>query len=190
MNPYWQPTDLRDNRVVLEPLQEAHYDELYAVASDPLVWAQHPNPDRYRPEVFRKFFEGAMASGGAFLIRAADDGRALGSSRFYDPDEVAGEVMIGYTFLARSCWGRGFNPAVKRLMLVHAFGRVGRVVFHVGAGNIRSQRAMERLGARKVGEVDVAYHGEAVKRNFVYEMRAGDLAEMPPGGPPDDAEMR
>jgi len=189
MNTYWQPTDLRDGSVVLEPLQAGHYGELYAVASDPLVWAQHPNPDRYRPEVFRTFFEGAMASGGALLIRSADDGRALGSSRFYDHDLLADEVLIGYTFLARSCWGKGVNPAVKRLMLAHAFGRVGRVVFHVGAGNIRSQRAMERIGARMVGEVDVAYHGEAVKRNLVYEMRPEDLGGMPSGGAPKDPEM-
>lgn len=171
MNTDWQPIGLRDGNVHLEPLREDHFEELYAVASDPLVWAQHPNPDRYQREVFRTFFEGAIASGGAFIIRAADDGRAIGGSRFYEHDPVADEVKIGYTFFARECWGRGFNPAVKRLMLDHAFRHVARVFFHVGAGNIRSQKAMERIGARKVGEVDVAYHGEALKRNFVYEIR-------------------
>lgn len=182
MNNRWQPTDLQDDRVILEPLREAHYPELFAVAADPQLWAQHPNPDRYRPEVFRTFFEGAIASGGAFLIRAADDGRTIGSTRFYDHDPAADEVKIGYTFFSRSCWGKGHNPAVKQLMLAYAFRQVGRVVFHVGAGNIRSQRAMERIGARKVGEVDIAYHGEAVKRNFVYEIRAADAGSDPEGG--------
>lgn len=186
----WQPDDLRDGMVVLEPLRAEHFEELYAVASDPLVWAQHPNPDRYQREVFRVYFEGAMASGGAFLIRAADDGRTLGSSRFYDHDPGAGEVRIGYTFFGREAWGGGYNPAVKRLMLGYAFRRVSRVVFHVGAGNIRSQRAMERLGARRVGEVDVAYHGEALVRNLVYEMQARDLTGPSPASPAsDDGEM-
>lgn len=173
MNTDWQPGGLRDRNVWLEPLREEHFEELYAVASDPLVWEQHPNPDRYRREVFRTFFDGALASGGAFIIRAVDDGRAIGSSRFYEHDPVADEVKVGYTFMARECWGRGFNPAVKQLMLAYAFRHVGRVVFHVGTGNIRSQKAMERIGAQQVGEVDVAYHGEAVKKNFVYEIRAG-----------------
>ena len=179
MNIDWQPSGLIDGNVRLEPLREEHFEELYAVASDPLVWAQHPNPDRYRREVFRTFFDGAMASGGAFLIRAVDDGRAIGSSRFYEHDPEAGEVKVGYTFFARECWGRGVNPTVKRLMLAYAFRHVERVVFHVGAANIRSQKAMEAIGAVKVGEVDVAYHGESVKKNFVYEIRGGSFREGP-----------
>lgn len=180
MSTDWQPIDLTDNMARLEPLREDHFEELYGVASDPLVWAQHPNPDRYRRDVFRTFFEGAMASGGAFIIRAADDGRAIGGTRFYDPDPLAGEVKVGYTFFARACWGRGYNPAVKRLMLAYAFRHVARVVFHVGAGNVRSQKAMERIGAQQVGELDVAYHGEAVKRNIVYEIRRERF--LPPEG--------
>jgi RimJ/RimL family protein N-acetyltransferase len=171
MNIHWQPIGLRDGNVYLEPLREDHFEELYGVASDPLVWVQHPNPDRYRRDVFRTFFEGAMASGGAFIIRASDDGRAIGGTRYYDHDAVTDEVKVGYTFFARECWGRGYNPAVKRLMLTYAFRYAARVLFHVGAENIRSQKAMERIGAQKTGEIDVAYHGEAVKRNLVYEIR-------------------
>lgn len=166
-----EPTDLIGEKAVLIPLKAVHFEELYAVASDPLVWEQHPNPDRYKREVFTKFFEGAMASEGAFLIRDAVTGEAIGSSRFYDFDAALDEVKIGYTFFARSCWGKGYNTEVKRLMLGHAFKYVDRVVFHVGVDNTRSRIAMERLGAEKVGEEEVSYYGEAPKRNVVYLIR-------------------
>lgn len=160
---------LADERVRLVPLRSDDFERLYAVASDPLIWAQHPNPDRWQRDVFRNFFDGAMQSGGAYLIvdRATD--AVIGSSRFYGFDAVAREVHVGYTFFARSHWGGQFNPAVKRLMLDHAFASgVDRVLFHIGKDNRRSRIAIERIGATFVGEVDVAYHGEAVKRNVIY----------------------
>jgi len=176
----WQPLHLGDERVFLEPLRADHFNELFAVASDPEIWVQHPNPDRYREDVFQIFFEGAKASAGAFIIRAMDNGRALGSTRFYEYDEAANEVKVGYTFFSRACWGKGWNPAVKRLMLRYAFAHVSRVVFHVGTQNIRSQRAMEQIGARQVGELAVAYHGEPVRQNVVYEILADDFHSHTP----------
>lgn len=173
----WQPRNLGNDRVYLEPLGVDHFRELYGVASDPEIWAQHPNPNRYQEDVFRVFFEGAMASGGAFIIRASVDDRALGSTRFYEYDAAADEVKIGYTFFSRACWGQGWNPSVKRLMLGYAFEHVSRVIFHVGAQNIRSQRAMEHIGGRQVGEVEVAYHGEPVKKNLIYEILASEYNE-------------
>jgi len=159
---------LQNEKVILRPLIAEDMDILYAVASDPLIWAQHPNPDRYRREVFEKFFEGAIASQGAFMIRDASTGEPIGSSRFYDHFPDAGEVKIGYTFFARKCWGGGFNTAAKQLMTAHAFQWVERIIFHIGAGNLRSQIAIGRIGAQKIGEEDVAYYGEATKQNFVY----------------------
>ena len=166
-----EPTHLKGEKTELVPLRAVHFEELYAVASDPLIWEQHPNPDRHRRDVFETFFEGALASEGAFLIRDAATGWAVGSSRFYDFDPNLGEVKIGYTFFARSCWGKGYNREVKGLMLDHAFRFVDQVVFHVGVDNRRSRIAMERLGAENVGELEVAYHGEAPKRNIVYRIR-------------------
>ena len=159
---------LQNEKVILRPLIAEDMDILYAVASDPLIWAQHPNPDRYRREVFEKFFEGAIASQGAFMILDASSGDPIGSSRFYDYFPEAGEVKIGYTFFARKCWGGGFNTAAKQLMTAHAFQWVERIIFHIGAGNLRSQIAIGRIGAQKIGEEDVAYYGEATKQNFVY----------------------
>lgn len=161
---------LENNKVILRPLMPEDLDVLYAVASDPLIWAQHPNPDRYRREVFEKFFEGAIASHGAFIILDASSGDPIGSSRFYDHFPKAGEVKIGYTFFARKYWGGGFNTAAKQVMTAHAFQFVSRIIFHIGAGNLRSQIAIGRIGAQKIGEEDVAYYGEAPKRNFVYAL--------------------
>lgn len=166
-----QPNHLNNNRILLEPLQVAHFEELYAVASDPLIWEQHPNPNRYQKEVFKSFFEGAMASGGAFIIRNSDSGKAVGSSRFYDYSRINDEIKIGYTFFSRDCWGQGINKEAKTLMLNYAFIYVEKVIFHVGAQNIRSQLAMEKMGAQKMGEAIVAYYGEPDRLNYVYEMR-------------------
>ena len=165
-----QPTDLKNNIVWLEPLKQAHFEELYLVASDPLIWEQHPNPDRYKLDAFTNYFKGAMESGGAFIIRDTLSGKALGSSRYcaYDADNK--EIQIGYTFFARSCWGKSINKEVKTLMLNHAFNYVDKVAFYVGANNIRSQKAMERIGGIKVREEVVAYFGEPDRLNFRYEI--------------------
>ena len=163
-----QPTNLVSEFVELVPLKQVDFEELYAVASDPLIWEQHPNPDRYKKEVFEVYFKGAIESGGAFLILDASTNQILGCTRFYDFNDNEKSILIGYTFFARSCWGKGINHTVKHLMLDYAFRFVDKVIFHVGAMNKRSQIAMERLGAIKTGEVEVAYFGEATKLNFIY----------------------
>ena len=165
-----QPTDLKNNLVWLEPLEQRHFDELYLVASDPLIWEQHPNPDRYKLDAFTNYFKGAMESGGAFIIRDTLSGQALGSSRYCAYDAANKEIQIGYTFFARSCWGKSINKEVKTLMLNHAFNYVDKVAFYVGANNIRSQKAMERIGGIKVREEVVAYFGEPDRLNFRYEI--------------------
>ena len=163
-----QPTFLKNDFIQLVPLQESDFEALYAVASDPLVWEQHPNKFRYQLEVFRNYFEGALLSKGAFLIRDTPTGDVIGSSRYYDYDADANSILIGYTFIGRKYWGTGYNRALKKLMLEYAFQYVDKVYFHIGAFNIRSQKAIEKLGAVKVGEFEVEYYGEDSKLNFVY----------------------
>jgi RimJ/RimL family protein N-acetyltransferase len=165
-----QPTHLKNDLVWLEPLKQAHFEELYLVASDPLIWEQHPNPDRYKLDAFTNYFKGAMESGGAFIIRDTLSGKALGSSRYCAYDAANKEIQIGYTFFARSCWGKSINKEVKTLMLNHAFNYVDKVVFYVGANNIRSQKAMDRIGGIKIREEVVAYFGEPDRLNFRYEI--------------------
>lgn len=165
-----QPTFLHDNLIKLIPLKDTDFEELYAVASDPLIWEQHPNKSRYQREVFQNFFEGAMASKGAFLVRDVKTGEVVGSSRFYDYNEKENSILIGYTFIGTKFWGNNFNKSLKKLMLDYAFRFVDKVYFHIGAFNIRSQKAIEKIGAVKVDEFEVEYYGEDSKLNFVYEI--------------------
>src|SRR5580704_8009295 len=137
---------LKGKLLELRPLRLEDFDELYAVARDPLIWEQHPNSDRYKEDVFREFFRVAMESGGALIAVDMKDGRVIGSSRFYGYNAEKSEIEIGWTFLARSHWGGKYNGEMKRLMLEHAFQFVDRVIFLIGATNIRSQRAIERIG--------------------------------------------
>ena len=137
--------------LTLRPLRAEDFDGLYAVASDPLIWEQHPDKTRSDPAGFRKFFDEAMASGGALIAIDNATGAVIGSSRFHAYAAEADEVEIGWTFLARTHWGGRYNGEMKRLMLTHAFRFVGRVVFLVGPTNIRSQRAVERIGGVRAG---------------------------------------
>jgi len=143
------------------------WDDLYAVASDPLIWEQHPASDRYKEDVFRRFFREALEAGGALVVLDASDGRVIGSSRFhgYKPDED--EVEIGWKFLARSYWGGAHNREMKALMLSHAFRFVRTVVFYVGQTNVRSQKALAKIGAVRVGFRIDSVSGESA----VYEVR-------------------
>ncbi len=145
-----QPT-LTGRLVELRPLQEDDYDALFAVASDPLIWEQHPASDRYQPEVFQKFFRDAMESGGALLAIDQATGAVIGSSRYHGYNESVSEVEIGWTFLARSHWGGQYNGEMKQLMLQHAFQFVDSVIFLIGPENIRSQRAVEKIGGVRDG---------------------------------------
>ena len=162
-----QPT-LQSARLHLAPLRADDFARLYAVACDPLIWEQHPNQNRYQEAVFRNYFQGAMESGGALSITDVASGEMIGSSRFYDLDEAAGTIAIGYTFLARKYWGGATNRALKTLMLDHAFGFVARVIFHVGEHNTRSRTAMDRLGGVNIGKTPIAYYGEAASANIIY----------------------
>ncbi|HXB26122.1 MAG TPA: GNAT family N-acetyltransferase [Gemmatimonadaceae bacterium] len=145
MQPDLQPT-LEGELVTLRPLRAEDFQDLYAVASDPLIWEQHPVSDRYKPDVFAGFFREALASGGALIAIDKADGRVVGSSRYYGYDPEKSEIEIGWTFLARSHWGGTYNGEMKQLMMRHAFGFVDHVVFLIGPENWRSRRAIEKIG--------------------------------------------
>ncbi|WP_019869809.1 GNAT family N-acetyltransferase [Salinispora oceanensis] len=142
---------LTSELITVRPLRPADFDELFAVAADPLLWEQHPQSDRCREEVFRAFFRDALASGGAFAVVDARESRLIGSSRYHGYDADRREVEIGWTFLARSHWGGVYNKTLKQLMLDHAFQFVDTVVFLVGIENFRSRRAVEKLGGVLAG---------------------------------------
>jgi N-acetyltransferase len=135
----------------LRPLRREDYLQLYAVASDPLIWEQHPVKNRSTEDGFKQFFEESLSSGGALVAIDRNTLNVIGSSRYHGYDEQNDEVEIGWTFLARSHWGGLYNREMKSLMLGHAFRFVGTVVFLVGPENIRSQRALEKIGATRAG---------------------------------------
>ena len=161
---------LENENVKLVPLNPNDLEELFSVASDPKIWEQHPNKDRYQRELFEKFFQGAIESKGGFKIMDKSSNEVAGSTRFYDYNPKENSIFIGYTFYATKFWGSKLNPQVKKLMLDYIFQFVDKVNFHVGKDNIRSQKAMEKLGAKKVDEVNVAYFGEPEKLNVVFEI--------------------
>lgn len=166
-----QNTILENDKVLLLPLLESDFDDLFAVASDPKIWEQHPNNDRWKKEVFKVFFQGALESNGAYKIVDKKTGNVIGSTRFYDFNEEENSILIGYTFFATNYWGKGFNQAVKSLMLNHIFQFVETVYFHVGADNIRSQIAVGRLGATQLLEESIAYFGDEPKVNVAFGLR-------------------
>jgi len=145
--PFDRQPSLSGDLLDLRPLRASDWEALFAVASDPLIWEQHPDSDRYQEEVFRRFFDEALASGGALVALDRADGRIIGSSRYHGYDPEKSVVEIGWTFLARKYWGGRYNGEMKRLMLEHAFRSVDRVLFIIGPTNRRSQRAVEKIGA-------------------------------------------
>lgn len=157
---------LKSEILELRPLRSDDFEELYAVASDPLIWEQHPNSDRHKLAVFRQFFAEALQSGGALVVLDRKTDRVIGSSRFHCYDLERSEIEIGWTFLARSYWGGVYNGELKRLMLTHAFRFVDNVIFFVGSNNLRSQRAMEKIGGILVG----AKRDPHGRESFIYRI--------------------
>jgi len=173
-----QPT-LTGELVQLRPLAPEDYEALYSVARDRLIWEQHPVKTRSEPEGFRAFFQESLDSGGALLALDRQTGEVIGSSRYHGYDEGKSEVEIGWTFLARSRWGGRYNGEMKALMLRHAFRFVENVLFLVGIDNLRSQRAVEKIGGIRIGSRPDA-NG---KESHVYRIRAGEFES---GGRPAD----
>ena len=174
-----QPT-LEGERILLRPLQEDDWEALYTIASDPAIWEQHPIHDRWREEVFAEFFSNALSDGGGLLAKDLAKGIVIGSSQYKDyRPEDGGSVEIGWTFLSRSCWGKGFNHEMKRLMLAHAFQYVGQVNFRVDETNYRSRIALENIGAERLRRTELQrYQGKRLLYLF-YAITAESFAKGP-----------
>jgi len=162
--------------IEVRPLATDDWEELFAVASDPLIWEQHPARDRYREDVFREFFREALETGSAFVVIDRKTRKTIGSSRYFGFDPEESVVEIGWTFLGRAFWGGEYNRELKRLMLAHAFQFVERVVFVIGVTNFRSQKALEKIGGVRVGRRDKRDAQGNIVENFVYEIWRKDVA--------------
>jgi RimJ/RimL family protein N-acetyltransferase len=152
----------------LRPLRPDDWEQLFRASSDPLIWAGHPCYDRYKEDVFKEFFREALECKGAFVILDRKTGAVIGSSRYFGYDPQKSEIEIGWTFLVRSHWGGTFNAEMKRLMLDHAFRFVDSVIFTVATTNVRSQKAMQKIGGVLTDRrVTRALHGKIVE-HYVY----------------------
>ena len=131
----------------LEGVAESDFESLYAVASDPLIWEQHPESNRWQRNVFSVFFANGLANDlGCFVIRERLTQEVVGSTRYYGYDETDRCVRIGFTFLARKHWGTSANREIKDAMLERAFQLCESVLFDIGPENRRSITAVEKLG--------------------------------------------
>lgn len=162
-----QPT-LSNKLITLKPLQEDDFNALFEVASDKLLWEQHPNNNRYKKEVFKDFFDIAIQSKSAFVVIDNKTNKIIGSSRYYEFNKENSSIIIGYTFISREYWGTVYNRNLKDLMTNYAFQFVNIIHFHVGETNYRSQKAVEKLGAIRIGALpDDTYP----KTNWLYELK-------------------
>ena len=176
---------LEGARYLLRPLAAEDWDALYAIASDPAVWEQHPMQDRWRQDVFRDFFDDALARGGALAIIDKDRGEIIGSSRFQalksaeEDEEEQSSVEIGWTFIATRYWGKGANREIKRLMVGHALQSVERVDFRVGEANWRSRTALENIGAQRTRRTDLSKYQRKRVLHLIYAISREDFADGP-----------
>lgn len=145
---------LQDERVLLRPLQEADFDALFAVASDPDIWAQHPAKERSTREGFQAFFQQALENKAAFVSIDKTNQIIIGSTRYHPCPDSEDAIEIGWTFLARKYWGGTWNATIKHLMIAYAHSHFNWVLFHIHKDNLRSRKAVEKIGAEKIESMD------------------------------------
>ena len=145
-------TPLEDETIKLVQVEKKHFSDLYNVAKDPKLWDQHNAKDRWQKEIFSKFFnKGLDNENGLLAIIDKKNNEIIGSTRYYPHKE---KLSIGYTFISRKYWGTSTNFQVKKLMLDHAYQFTDEIYFHIWSNNIRSQKAVQKLGAEYLGSWD------------------------------------
>ncbi len=169
MNFNLQPT-LESESVFLRPLNGQDFESLYQVANDPCIWEQHPNNDRYKRDVFKIFFKDSIESKGALLVIEKEKNQVIGSSRFKRINGVETAIEIGWSFLTRKYWGGQYNKSVKTLMINHAFNSLEDVIFYIGKDNIRSQRAVEKIGAIRITKSKYQHLIRKNENEFTYHI--------------------
>ena len=180
-----EPVVLQDRGVRLEPLALGHEDGLRAAAADSQLWrirvTSVPEPDQTRAYIDAALQARAEGQRFAFAVIDAASGRVLGSTSFHDILPTVRRVEIGYTWYARSVQRSHVNTTAKLLMMGHAFDTLGCHVvgWRTDNFNFASQRAIERLGARKDGVI----RGHALRRDgtirdtVMYSMTAAEWPE-------------
>jgi RimJ/RimL family protein N-acetyltransferase len=153
--------DLSGHFVYLEPVNESYREVLRGLARDERIWEFTKTlmiNDRYDAQ-FDEYFDVALGlpeSGGqAFVIRTVDgkDGRIIGMTRLFNVEPKEKRLEIGHTWYVPDVWGKVYNKECKLLLLQYVFEMLGfnRVEFRVAHQNIRSQKAVEKIGGVKEG---------------------------------------
>ena len=174
-----QPT-LEGEHLLLRPLREADRAALYAAANDPALWADHPDPERWREPEFAAFFDGLIERGGALAVIDQPSGALIGTSSYqYGSPDDGGTIEVGSTFLVRAHWGGGTNRAMKRLLITHALGAVWTVEFWAGQGNLRSRRALEKIGAVLVNRIELVEIAGRIVPHVVFAVTRESFAAGP-----------
>ncbi|WP_238993047.1 GNAT family N-acetyltransferase [Jiangella aurantiaca] len=144
--------------IELEPLTPGHLDELTAAVSEPdelfrWVATWRPGPSGLAEPLERTLAAAAHGDVAPWAIRRRADGHVVGSTSYLDIDEANGRVEVGSTWIGPAWWRTEVNTATKLLVIGHAFETLGleRVALKTDHLNVRSQRAIERLGAVREG---------------------------------------
>ncbi len=179
MHPPMQPA-VEDAVVQLRPMQEADREAMFNVACDPLIWALHPAHDRWKRDVFDPFFTEGLGSNGGLVVIDKATGAVIGSSRYDIRVCDVGEVEIGWTYLARGSWGGAINRSIKRLMVGYAFEQgFDAVIFLVGESNLRSRRALEKIGAVLTDRRQAWPMSDTVVDHLIYRIARTDFFTGP-----------
>ncbi len=157
----------------IRPLLVSDFDGLYEAANDPLIWEQHP-AHRYKRDVFKTFFEESIETGGALVIIDNSTNKIIGSSRFNIIPGKDDAVEIGWSFLQRKYWGGEYNRLFKSMMMSHAFQTIPYVLYYVDFENIRSQKAMEKLGGYLLDGDEYLSYKKGNKDHKIYIIRRED----------------
>ena len=181
-----EPVTLADERVRLEPLSMDHVDGLAAAAADGELWnlrfTSVPDPDDTAGYIERALQHRAEGHRFAFAVIDAPSGRVIGSSSYHDIVPAVERLEIGYTWYAKSMQRTHVNTSAKLLLMTHAFEALGAklVGWRTDNYNFASQRAIERLGARRDGVLrhHALRRDGTVRDTVMYSLAAGEWPEV------------
>ena len=135
--------------ISLKKLTPSDQNTLFQIMSDPKLWENHTKTDQWKPEVQKSWFEKALEVGALGIYF---NGELIGSTRFYQQKKDS--ICIGYTFISRQFWGKGINAPLKKAMINDALKQHPKVYFRVDEYNLRSIKALEKLGAKVEDRVE------------------------------------
>ena len=160
--------NLENKNFILKLLNKNDFNVLYDIGKNKKIWVQHPENDRWKKEKFNIFFnKGIENKFGFYGIYDKSKNNIIGSTRYYSYSKKKKSIKIGFTFLNPGYWGTDTNLQIKTLMLGYAFNYVENIYFDIGKNNIRSRKAIEKIGATLHLDADIG--------NVLYILRFEDL---------------